>query len=322
MTHPHLAPVTNDALIVWCEQQLGSPPAAQLFQLGHLSTVIGLRLRDGRQVVIKIRPATPRIRACVAVQRRLWRRGYPCPQPLAGPARLGTEVATAEEFVPGGVQLQRSDAPPLFAEALARLVALAPAPSSLPSLRSTLPWVGWDHDGSALWPRPDDRDDDLNVHLDLPWLDLAGRRVRERLLRCHLPLVTGHADWESQNLRWCGRRLHVVHDWDSVVAQPEAAIAGAASAVFTSTGAPLTEPTVEESAEFLDAFAAMRGHAWSPDEREVAWAAGLWVRTFNAKKAALDGPDAPEIRRLQEEVDERLRRAGVGLGESGSLSTA
>ena len=38
--------------------------------------------------------------------------------------------------------------------------------------------------------------------------------------------MAGHADWESQNLRWAGERPLAVHDWDSAVAQPEAVVAG------------------------------------------------------------------------------------------------
>jgi hypothetical protein len=100
-------------------------------------------------------------------------------------------------------------------------------------------------------------------------------------------LVIGHADWESRNLRWVNRRLHAVHDWDSVVAQREVTIAGAASAVFTATGAPNTSANLDQSEAFLVAYEQSRGPAWTDEERELAWAAGSWVREFNAKKATL-----------------------------------
>jgi hypothetical protein len=38
-----------------------------------------------------------------------------------------------------------------------------------------------------------------------------------------LPCVLGHADFEAQNLRWHGREVWAVHDWDSLAWQPEAA---------------------------------------------------------------------------------------------------
>jgi hypothetical protein len=52
------------------------------------------------------------------------------------------------------------------------------------------------------------------------------RRGADRLAGLRLAPVVGHADWESQNLRWDGVRPLAVHDWDSAVAQPEAVVAG------------------------------------------------------------------------------------------------
>ena len=86
----------------WCVEHLGSPPADEIFRSGYLSAVIGLRLADGRAVVVKVRPGAPRVAACVAVQRRLFASGYPCPEPLTGAAPFGDELATAEAYVPGG----------------------------------------------------------------------------------------------------------------------------------------------------------------------------------------------------------------------------
>ena len=101
--------------------------------------------------------------------------------------------------------------------------------------------------------------------------------------------MTGHADWESQNLRWAGGRPLAVHDWDSAVAQPEAVVAGLAAAVWPAAGGPAEAATVEQSAQFLDAYEQARGRPWTADERQAGWAAGLWVRAFNAKKEHLDG---------------------------------
>jgi hypothetical protein len=300
----------------WCGQWLGVEPTGVLFRQGHLSQVIGLRLADGSAVVLKLRPASERLSACVLVQRHLWAAGFPCPEPLAGPAPLGTSSATAEALIEGGSQLPMTGGSArLFAEALARLVALAPRVVSLPSLEPSLPWVGWDHDQLGTWPEPDDIEADLNAHVGPRWIEDAGVRVRRRLLQpSTLPIVVGHADWESQNLRWINRQLHVVYDWDSIVGQRESTIAGAASAVFTATGAPNTSANVEQSESFLVAYARARGHPWTEEERELAWAAGLWVRVFNAKKATLrPGGEtlSPSRLRLESEIDARLRQAGA-----------
>jgi len=301
----------------WCRLWLGgTEPTDVLFHQGHLSQVMGLRLANGVAVVLKLRPPTARLAACVLVQRHLWAAGFPCPEPLAGPAPLGTLSATAEVLMEGGSQLPLTeDSPRLFAEALARLVTLAPPVASLPTLEPSLPWVGWDHDQKGTWPEPDDIEADLNAHVGPRWIEDAGARVRRRLMQpSTLPIVVGHADWESQNLRWVKGRLHVVHDWDSIVSQWEATIAGAASAVFTATGASNTSASVKQSESFLAAYAHARGYPWTDEERELAWAAGLWVRVFNAKKATLrpgGETPSPSRLRLEAEVGERLRQAGA-----------
>jgi hypothetical protein len=101
-----------------------------------------------------------------------------------------------------------------------------------------------------------------------------------------------------------------VHDWDSIVSRPEAAIVGVAAAVFPGFGGPGTA-TLKETAAFLRAYEQARDHCWSPAEREVCWAAGLWIRAYNAKKDALDGSGGTLLERLASEVAERLRLAGA-----------
>ena len=76
-------------LSAWCAQHLGSESAETLFTAGNLSKVFGLRLRDERSVVVKVRPAAARLAGCAEVQRRLWESGFPCPQLLVGPVPLG-----------------------------------------------------------------------------------------------------------------------------------------------------------------------------------------------------------------------------------------
>src|SRR5215218_2365836 len=102
---PRLPAVDPARLAQWCAEQLGSPPAGEIFRSGHLSAVIGLRLADRRAVVVKVRPDSPRMAACVDVQRRLFASGYRCPEPLTGAAPFGDGVATAEAYVPGGTLL-------------------------------------------------------------------------------------------------------------------------------------------------------------------------------------------------------------------------
>lgn len=298
------------AYIAWCRRWLGAEPAHVLFRVRHISTVTGLRLVDGREVVLKVRPAAPRLHACFEVQQQLCAAGFPCPRPLAGPASLGRMLATAERFVPGGTRLPRGrDSARLFAAALARLVTLAPPPAALPTLEPPPYWMWWDHDLDGTWPA--DPDVDLNDHEGPAWLDDLAARARRRLVHAVLPPVVGHGDWESQNLRWQGRRLHVVHDWDSVVVRPEAAIAGAAAIVFPASGTVHEQATVAQSTDFLEAYAAGRGRPFNSEEQEVAWAAGLWLQAYKAKKGTVTGSGQHLLEPLAQEAEVRLRRAGA-----------
>jgi hypothetical protein len=278
--------VTEDSISVWCERWLGSGVEAVLFTAGHLSHVTGVRLLDGREVVVKVRAAGARLAGCTDVQRALWQAGFPCPEPLVGPVELLGYAANAEVLVPGGDVLAVGDgAVDCYAELLARLIKLAPPAAVEPNP----PWVAWDHDQGGIWPAPDDRDDDLNVHRETAWLDHIASRVQRRLAKITPTRpVVGHGDWEGQNLRWRGRTPWVVHDWDSVVRGPEAVIVGLAASVWP-CGAEPRAATVTESHEFIEAYQRAVGRRWDTDEIEASWAAGLWAYAFNTKKASLDG---------------------------------
>jgi hypothetical protein len=291
----------------WCLERLGSAPKVELFRTGYLSSVIGVALEDGRQIVVKVRPPAVRLAACFAVQRDLFDGGFPCPQPLVGPCPLGPWAATAEVFVPGGSVFPDSARQPRpFAEALAWLLRAAPRVEQIGSLQPGLPWTAWDHPGPGLWPWPDDRDIDLNQVVGPQWLDDAAARVRERLASSVGQPVVGHGDWYAANLRWRGTGLHVVHDWDSVIAAPETTIVGLASAVYPATGSPGEEATVEESEAFLADYEAAAGRPFSGRERQESWAAGIWVRAFDAKKQVAS---SGVIHALSE--DECLRRLAL-----------
>jgi hypothetical protein len=144
-----------DALAVWCRRWLGAPPMAELFEAGYLSTVKGLRLADGREVVVKMRPRRSRLAGCTVVHRALWTAGFLCPEPLVGFPPLDGYAATAETLVlDAGKPPSTSELARLSAAALARLVKLAPGPGSLPSLVPSPSWDGWDHTEPGLWPAP------------------------------------------------------------------------------------------------------------------------------------------------------------------------
>jgi hypothetical protein len=294
----------------WCVEHLGSLPAGEIFRSGYLSAVIGLRLADDREVVVKVRPHSPRIAACVEVQRRLFESGYPCPEPLTGAAPLGDDVATAETYIADGAMLPSAACSAwAFAEAFARLITLAPPRAEVSALGPSPSWAAWSHDEPGQWARPEDRDVDLNAVAGPAWIDNAGRRARDRLRAGPSGTVIGHCDWLAGNLRWRGDTLLVVHDWDSVTADSEAVLVGFAAGLY-STVNPGKLATVEETEQFLGAYCEARGQQFSADELERSWAAGCWTRAFDAKYQHAAGHPVRSL--TENQARERLRRAGIG----------
>jgi hypothetical protein len=168
--------------------------------------------------------------------------------------------------------------------------------------------MGWDHGGQGLWPEPDDLDADLNDYKEPGWLDEIAERVRARLRADDNPRLIGHGDWWGPNLRWLDGQLHAVFDWDSLVYASEAAIAGAAAAEFADEWPDVT--TLEDTERFIAEYEVARGRPWTSGEREICWAAGLWLMAFNAKKQSLQGV-FETLGHLLEYGTEKLKRAGA-----------
>lgn len=311
---PYPAPV--DALSTWCQVHLGSRVDALLFEAGFATRVFGLRLCDGREVVLKIRPYTPRLSGAAAVHAHLWQAGFPCPQPLVALEPYGALWISAESLVRGGdVLADDPDAPEFYAMALADLVCRAASAGQVPDLVPPPAWLQWDHNKPGLWPRSEPAGIDLNLLPSPAWLEDAAERARQRLRTCREPVVVGHADWWSQNLRWIDHRLHVVFDWDSVTAQPEAIIAGAAAYQFAATtfeiegSAPAA--TATESLRFLRAYAAARGNGWTRDQWQLAWSASIWVACYHAQLSAVEAVTGAFADLVRIDLPERLRYAGL-----------
>ncbi|NUT42744.1 MAG: phosphotransferase [Thermoactinospora sp.] len=294
-------------LPAWCCDHLGGVPTEVLFRSQQVSTVVGLRLRSGRDVVVKARADGGRAAACVAAQARLAERGFPCARPLTPVVEVGALAVHAEEFRPGG-EVLRGDSPGIAvrcAEVFARLMAELAGVKVAPPLPNP-PWVRWDEPGAGPWPAIGFLDG-LDQSLVSEHIVVAAEQARRRLLAHGLPCVLGHADFEAQNLRWHGRRVWAVHDWDSLAWQPEAALVGAASGSFASDGPPTLAP-IESSEVFLTAYQDFRGRPFTPDEVEIAWAAGVWMAAYNAREMALCGGPPAGGDALREQAAERLRR--------------
>ncbi|GAA3626914.1 hypothetical protein GCM10022419_135400 [Nonomuraea rosea] len=299
-----------DWLPAWCLDHLGGEPAGVLFQLHQMSTVFGLRLTGGTDVVVKARADDGRAASCVAAQTRLAERGFPCARPLTPVVGVGPLAVHAEEHRPGGdiSHEDSSDAAVRYATVFAHLMAELADATLTPPLPNPR-WVRWDHTNPGVWPAIESLDDRDQSTVPAHIADTA-HRARRRILAAHLPNVLGHADFEAQNLRWHGHQIWAVHDWDSLAWQPEAALAGAASGAFASAGPPTLAP-IESSHAFLTAYQDIRGRRFTTAEQETAWAASLWPAAHNARWEALHGDPPTSGNALKAQAAERLRRANA-----------
>ncbi|GLY51783.1 phosphotransferase [Lentzea sp. NBRC 102530] len=297
-------------LSAWCAAELGSGPVEVFYERVSISSVFGVRLADGRSAYVKARADDGRAASCLAAQKSLAERGFPCPRPLTPVVRAGGVAVHAEEPLPGG-EVLAGDTPEVarrYASVFARsmvLLADVSVPPPVPAPR----WARWDHDGPGVWPAIDflDARDQSVVP---PFVVEAATRVRKRLLATDLPCVLGHADFEAQNLRWHDGEVLAVHDWDSLAWQPEAALVGAASGAFANASPPAWVP-VESSAAFIETYQRVRGRAFSAEEREIAWAASMWTAVHNARWEVLHGDPTPSGDAVHEQGPERLRLAGA-----------
>jgi hypothetical protein len=272
-----------------------------LFVVSHLSEVVGVRLADGRAVVVKRRAdESGRARRCVGVQRLLAEEGFASPMPLTDVILDSGFAVHAEEFVAGGEV--ETDEGPTAARRSAALLADLVRPLGTLDVEPPLP--------NPEWVRSESLPERQATARMPAWLEGTSRRVRRKLAGCCLPPVLGHADWEAQNMRWLGDVPLAVHDWDSLAWLPEAALVGTAAGVFASYGEPTLAP-VESSEAFLDAYASARGETFSAYEREVAWAASILVALHNARDELIFNRPRLTYTRLEAQHEERLRRANA-----------
>jgi Phosphotransferase enzyme family len=283
----------------WCESCLGARPSEVLFVVAHLSEVVGIRLDDGQEVVVKRRvDESGRTASCVKAQTLLAKGGFPCPLPLT-PAGFADGFAVhAERFIRGG-EPDREDTPAAAARSAALLADLV-GRLSVTEIDPPLPnpeWVRWD--------LPPERQAASAVP---KWIEETSRRVQAKLVGSELPPVLGHADWEAQNMRWQRGKPLAVHDWDSLAWLPEAALAGTAAGVFASHGKPTLAPLVSSEA-FLEAYELGRGARFSSHESEIAWAASIWVALHNARDELIYDRPTLSFEQLKAQRAERLARA-------------
>ena len=283
--------VGRDDIDAWLSRhlcaRLGGDLAQILFRSGRIAAVYGAALGDGRQVAVKVhRPMADLayLSAAAACQRRLSEVGYPCPEPLDGPAATDGLTAVIETLRSDGEpgdshqpSIRRAMAYSMFEQlellrgaAADCLVAGAPA------------WTHYEH---GPWPQPHDPIFDFTTTPPaFTWLDDLARRGASVLNHAGRADSVAHADWTCGNLRFDHGQVSASYDWDSLAAAPEPVLVGLAAGCFTEgSSAGATTPTTAEVTGFLGDYEQVRSHPFSEAEQRTAAAAVTWVLAYNAR---------------------------------------
>jgi hypothetical protein len=271
--------VTREELESFCSGELGSGLQDEEFVAVGVGTVFGLRLCDGRRVVVKVHRAgtdPARLRAALTVQRHLAEQGFPCPLPLtqAGLVVAETLLDRGTAGDPHEPALRRS-----MASALAQLVDLCRPLGGLGGLACK------PGPADGLWGTPhDDRFDFEATAAGAEWIDELAREAR-RCLDAGAAVV-GHTDWRAENMRFENGSVSAVYDWESVARSPEPVIVGAAAHYFPSDfrfEGRRQIPTCDEALAFVADYEAARGAAFTGDELRSVRAALVDAMAYTAR---------------------------------------
>ena len=284
-TAEEIAAVLNE----FCRCSLGSDIERSELFYASVGCVCGVRLRDGRRVVVKVhRPETSIgfLAAMQTAQQTLAASGFPCPEPLAGPTALARGVAVAESLLDWGEGADAHD-PEIrraMAQTLARLVARCRGPSGLDGLHHGL----MVRQEGNLWPRPHDRRFDFEAtRRGAEWIDAVATNARRVLDGVGAgEWVVGHTDWRVGNMRFSGGEVSVVYDWDSLRIMREPELIGSTAHLFTADWAVRDRrqlPTLEETLAFASDYERARGAAFTAEEERILRAGLTYSMGYTAR---------------------------------------
>jgi hypothetical protein len=296
-TEPGQIAGTLDA---FCAARLGSRVEEAFFCELSVGAAFGLRLRDGRGIMLKAHPPDrmPRfVDAVYRVQRHLYQRGLPCPAPIMGPLPFGHGFATVEAFVDGGefADAHRSVIRSELARTLARMIDLAATISDVRALAQAwrLP------PDRGLWPVPHNALFDFEATAaGAEWIDEIASKAKSVLDNSPGRMVVGHADWSAKHFRFKDGKVSVIYDWDSLRLDKETNLVGHAATHF-----PYTEyfdvprrASPEEARRFVEQYEIARGTPFSEQEHVAVSAAATYGLAYTARcEHALD-PQGKDLR--------------------------
>jgi hypothetical protein len=285
---------TDDPGAIWAQVLEACPDAVECFAFEvSVGARLGLRLRDGSRIALKVhvgREGPHYLEAVQRVQRHLWERAFPCPKPLG----FGERV-TLEEWRDEG-EYRDAHEPQVRRVTAAYLAELFHLTGELGAVDGLEPF--FPPSGGPLWPIPHNVLFDFEATAEgAEWIDeiaAAAKPLRDvRVGR----LVIGHGDWTVKHFRFHGLRPTVIYDWDSLNTDYETVFVGASAATFTYTEhLPVAVwPTVEEAQAFFDDYERARGEPFTSGERAAARAAAVYSRAYAARCTHAVGKDAKRM---------------------------
>ena len=285
-----------------------------LFYRPGVGVVAGVRLANGRQVVVKVHRwnvTVDRLAAVQVAQTQLADIGLPAPRPLVAPEPLGAGIGTVEELLAGGSA--RGHDPVIreaCAEGLHRLIHAGVDPGGVRELGMPLMIRPA---GAALWFEPHDLRFDFEATAQgAEWIDeLATLARRDMDTAGHLPAVVGHFDWRVQNLGFDGDRIVGIYDCDSLAIAPEPIVVGNAAAIFTADWTsedPDPLPSLAEMQAFVADYERHRQTPFTAAELKALDSANLFVCAYGARCQHSDRQLYPTVGRSSDEAWLRLLR--------------
>jgi hypothetical protein len=268
-----------------------------LFRRGRVSAVYGLELEDGGHVVVKVHRGHADLESLTAAttsQRWLAEHGYPAPLPIEGPSVFHDHVAVIETLLDRGSPADPHD--PVVRHALVvslaeqiRILAKMEPPSAL-KVRPA--WAIYQR---GPWPTPHDPIFDFaTTPTGFEWLDAFAQHASNILVSSDLAPTVGHSDWYPGNVLVADGVVTAAFDWDSLIVDSEAVIAGMAAGQCTSGSTAWGGPTPEEVAAFITDYATQRSDPFSAIEQRVALGAACWQLAYNARcQLSWFGPASP-----------------------------
>jgi hypothetical protein len=300
----------------FCSEWLGALPSGGLFYAASAGCVLGVRLTNGADVVIKAyqsRWHEPFLCAVQAGQEFAANGGLPCPRPLESPRPLVTgraNLAVVETWLcdpgmrPGGSAGARG----VSAAGLARQISLC---RDLPGSERLHEHPLRQPDG-GLYGKPHSPLFDFeSTAAGAEWIDelaLQARRLRDQ--DDNAPVVA-HTDWSARNIRFDESQLLAIYDWDSLALVTESTALGQAAMTWSVTADPggTAYPSIGSVLAYMEDYEKHRGEPFSLAQGRAARAAAVYVLAYAARcehSLAARGLARPD----QDTARERL--AGVG----------